>query len=137
VIDITSLIDAAFILIIFLLVSTSFKKKDHAYSLTLPTSGEKEVTIELEQHTIYINGKDEIRFISPSSTTEANPPSPMNPEALKAQIESLVQGDQNVAIRFVVDRDVRYQTLISTIGTVQEAGAQNIQLQYELNKDGP
>ena len=137
VIDITSLIDAAFILIIFLLVSTSFKKKDHAYSLALPTAGEKEVTIELEQHTVYINEKDEIRFISPSIPLEASTPSPVKPDALKEQIERLIQSEQNVAIRFVVDRNVRYQTLISIIGTVQEAGAQNIQLQYELSKDGP
>jgi biopolymer transport protein ExbD len=136
VIDITSLIDAAFILIIFLLVSTSFKKKDHAYSLALPTAGEKEVIIELERHTIYINEKDEIRFISPSIPVVATP-SPVKPDVLKQQIEALIQSEQNAAIRFVVDRNVRYQTLISTIGTVQKAGAQNIQFQYELSKDNP
>ena len=38
VIDVTSLIDAAFILIIFLLVTTSFKRKDHAFDVALPTA---------------------------------------------------------------------------------------------------
>lgn len=136
-IDITSLIDAAFILIIFLLVSTSFKKKDHAYTLSLPTAGEKEVMIQLEEHTVYINENAQVTFLTPTNPPGDTPPSPIETDALKEEIQALVSSDESVSIRFVVDRNVRYQTLISIIGTVQEAGAHNIQLQYELPEDSP
>ncbi|NPA60533.1 MAG: biopolymer transporter ExbD, partial [Epsilonproteobacteria bacterium] len=63
--DITPLIDVVFILLIFFLVSSTFKKDELALDLILPKSGEAEelikkedISIELSKTKIALKGKE-------------------------------------------------------------------------------
>lgn len=63
--DITPLIDVVFILLIFFIVSSVFKKDELALVLNLPTSSakeielkQKEVIIELDKNKLAIYGKE-------------------------------------------------------------------------------
>ena len=53
--DITPLIDIVFILLIFFIVSSVFKKEELALNLQLPNSSAKELEIELKQINIELS----------------------------------------------------------------------------------
>lgn len=56
--DLTPLIDVVFILIIFFIVTSSFKQENFALNLTLPSATAKEIKIEQKQLTIEVTKKD-------------------------------------------------------------------------------
>ena len=53
--DITPLIDIVFILLIFFIVSSVFKKEDLALNLSLPSSSAKELEVEVKQLSIELS----------------------------------------------------------------------------------
>ena len=57
VIDITSLLDVVFLLIIFLIVTTTFRKNEHAFVVELPTSGTEvvEVTEQAQENPFLVS----------------------------------------------------------------------------------
>lgn len=82
--ELTPLIDVVFLLLIFFMVSSVFKKEELALLLNLPKASEgkadakqdKEITIELKTDTIALNGKkmtlieltEELKLFSPKVT---------------------------------------------------------------------
>ena len=54
VIDITSLLDIIFLLIIFLIVSTTFRKAEHAFTVELPTAGTATEAVTTDKTTVYV-----------------------------------------------------------------------------------
>ena len=59
-IDVTPLLDAAFILIIFLLVTTAFKTENNAFDLELPTASSNEVVVRPNACVIEIDAEGKL-----------------------------------------------------------------------------
>ena len=136
VIDVTSLIDAAFILIIFLLVTTSFKRKDHAFDVALPTASSEEVVVATQSHVVFVSAGGEFQLVqtigSEGAAEGARADAPrMSAPQLQARLNALIQGDPDTPLRLVVDRDTAYQHLITAINAAREAGARQLQFPYE------
>jgi biopolymer transport protein ExbD len=114
--DITPLIDVVFLLLIFFMTSTVFKKTDLALLLNLPKteSGEKSETeskalvIELGKDKTAINGK---------SVTLAD---------LETQLGAIKNKDKAIDLR--VDKDVKYARLVQILDVLKKFDLSNLSL---------
>jgi biopolymer transport protein ExbD len=119
--DLTPLIDVVFLLLIFFLVTSVFKKDELALLLKLPQAAQgkgdekklKDITIELSDTEIAINGK--------KSSMEALP-------------EFLKTAEAKTLVNLRVDGDVRYERLVKVLDTLREYKLDNISLITEKKK---
>ena len=71
-IDITPLVDVVFILLIFLLISTTFKNRENAFRILLPQASEKRAVVSAKRPTIYVTREGEMFLYVPTADgTEA------------------------------------------------------------------
>ena len=122
--DITPLIDVVFILLIFFIVSSVFKKDELALVLNLPTSSakeielkQKEVIIELDKNKLAIYGKE-------VSITN-----------LEEEISKIKDKQRNIIFR--IDKEVKYERVIKILDLLQKNELFNISLLTDTkNKTG-
>ena len=119
--DITPLIDVVFILLIFFLVSSTFKKDELALSLTLPRSNQaiqviekKDISIELSKESIAYEGKkitiNELDLILKQETKKEKP----------------------VNVR--IDKDVKYERIIKLFDLLKKHQLYNLALESDMSK---
>lgn len=109
--EMTPLIDVVFILIIFFIVTSIFKKEELALLLNLPSSSAKQLDIEKEQITIELS-EEQLAFRGEEVTLE------VLEEALK-KIE-----DKKRAVIVRIDEEVIYKRIVQVLDMLQK---------YELN----
>jgi biopolymer transport protein ExbD len=109
--DMTPLVDVVFLLLIFFLVSTAFKKEELALLLNLPVSEaqaqqiqREEVNIELSETKLALKGK-ELSF-----------------EELDAALSEVTDKKSPVNVR--IDKEVRYERIVRLFDLLKK---------YELN----
>jgi biopolymer transport protein ExbD len=113
--DLTPLIDVVFLLLIFFLVTSVFKKDELALLLKLPQAAQgkgdekklKDITIELSDDALAINGKK----------TEM--------EELPAFLKT---AEEKTLVNLRVDGGVRYERLVKVLDTLREFKLDNISL---------
>jgi len=113
--DITPLIDIVFLLLIFFLVSTAFKKNESALPLQLPSSEaskqmiqKEEVSIELSPEKMALKGK-EVSFAQ-----------------LDAAL-SLVK-DKKMPVNVRIDKKVRYERIVKLFDILKKHDLNNLAL---------
>ncbi len=113
--DLTPLIDVVFLLLIFFLVSSVFKKDEYALLLNLPVTEEGEgVKKKVEELTIEIN-KDSYALNKESvSITE-----------LTAKLNSY---EASIVVNIRADQESPYKRLIKVLETLQSQKKENISL---------
>ena len=119
--DITPLIDVVFILLIFFIVSSVFKKDELALVLNLPTSGAQE--IELKEKEIIIELNDEKLAIYGNETSY---------ESLEEEIIKIEDKERNIIFR--IDKDVKYEKIIKVLEILQKSQLFNISLITDTKK---
>lgn len=113
--ELTPLIDVVFLLLIFFMVSSVFKKEELALLLTLPKSdqgkGEQKikeyVTIEVSGEKIAYEGKE------------------ISVEDLSSKLQGT---DTKTLINLRVDGDVKYLRLVSVLDVLQKHKLENVSL---------
>jgi biopolymer transport protein ExbD len=141
-IDITSLIDAAFILIIFLLISTTFKKKEHGFRIALPTAAHEELIVQTQQTSVYVTREGDIHFLEvpPGGSAEElamRDSKPITLEELRSSLEKLAQDTPDASLSILAQKDTDYQHVVGVLSEVRAAGVRNVQLPYELARPAP
>jgi biopolymer transport protein ExbD len=119
--DLTPLIDVVFLLLIFFLVTSVFKKEELALLLKLPKTEQgagsekkiEQLTIELSNEEVAVNGKK-------SSLAEL-------PETFK-------QTKKETLVNLRVDGDVKYQRLVKVLDLLQLNKLENISLITDKQK---
>ena len=113
--DITPLIDVVFILLIFFIVSSVFKKDELALVLNLPTSSaeeielkEKEIIIEINDIKLAIYGKE------------------IDLENLDLKMNEIKDKKRNII--FKIDKDVKYEKVVKVLDILQKNKLFNISL---------
>ncbi len=114
--DITPLIDVVFLLLIFFMVSTVFKKNELALLLNLPQASEgealknqkKNFVIELNTETVAINGKK-------SSL-----------ETISDLLDKIKDKSSPVDLR--IDKDVKYNRVIKLLDILKKKNLTNLSL---------
>ncbi|EQC45703.1 biopolymer transporter ExbD [Bacteriovorax sp. Seq25_V] len=114
--DITPLIDVVFLLLIFFMTSTVFKKSELALLLSLPKteSGEavsaqtKTIVIEVNKDQTALDGKN------------------LSPEELEAQLTDIKNKETPIDLR--VDKEVQYQRLVKILDILKKLNLSNLSL---------
>lgn len=119
--DLTPLIDVVFLLLVFFLVTSVFKKDELALLLKLPKTEQgagsqkkiEQITIELSNEEVAIDGEK------------------IEMEGLEANLE---KAQKETLINLRVDGDVRYERLVKVLDLLQVKKLENISL--ITNKSG-
>ena len=113
--DLTPLIDVVFILLIFFILTSTFRKNELNIALTLPSSeyGEKmniaeELNIELTESKIAFNGKV------------------MNMDMMDKELANLINNKTTVFCR--IDRAVRYDKIVNLFDLFKKHRLENLVL---------
>ncbi|MCK9162382.1 MAG: ExbD/TolR family protein [Arcobacteraceae bacterium] len=113
--DITPLVDVVFILLIFFIVSTVFKKDELALILNLPTASESATKIEEDQIFIELS-KEELAFRGEK----------IDVDLLKKRLESI--DDKAKATILRIDKDVPYERVVKILDILQAMEFYNLAL---------
>jgi len=110
-INITPLLDLAFVLLIIFMITTPLLENN--MSLVIPSSGEKNPSINSSQvQTISIDRNEEVRLNN----------QPVDPNSLGEQLMQLKQSNPEVAIVIRPDRELPVQKLVTLMDALQRAG---------------
>lgn len=113
--DLTPLIDVVFILLIFFIVSSVFKKEELVLILDLPSSSAqeleikpKEITLEISTGKFAIYGKE------------------VSIEELEKKLSEVTNKKNNVIVR--IDKNVVYERVVSVLDILQKYDLNNLSL---------
>ncbi len=116
--DMTPLVDVVFLLLIFFLVTSVFKKEELALLLNLPSAqkGEKllekrEISIELSENSVALNGIK------------------LNMAELDSELSKVKEKKRPVVLR--IDKHVRYERIIKLFNTLKKHELNNLVLVEE------
>ena len=119
--DLTPLIDVVFLILIFFMVSSTFKKEELALLLTLPDANnatemikKEEINIELTKEDVALKG-DKISF-----------------EALDASFAKVTDKKKPINVR--IDKDVTYQRITKLLDLLNKHGLNNLALENKKEK---
>jgi biopolymer transport protein ExbD len=119
--DITPLIDVVFILLIFFIVSSVFKKDELALVLNLPTSTAKEIEVKDKEIVIELN-HDKLAISGKEATIEV----------FENEIGKIEDKKRNIIFR--IDKEVKYEKIIEVLEVLQKHELFNISLVTEPQK---
>lgn len=114
-IDLTPLVDVLFILLIFFIVTSVFKKEELALMLDLPNSNAKELSIEQKQITIEVN-KNSFAYEGKIMTIEE----------FDIRLKSVKKQDKPIIIR--IDKQVPYEKVVKILDLLQKYNLNNLAL---------
>ncbi len=140
--EITSLVDVVFLLIIFLLVTTTFKKNEYAFVIDLPTSSSEQVTVSGDKTTVFIT-KDgdffllEIPADRAVDTPELDPKQKVTEADLKRHLAELHRRKPDTAIAIRGEKRTSYQSMMDVVSVLQDIGFRNIWFPYEYEEPTP
>lgn len=120
--DLTPLIDVVFILLIFFIVSSVFKKEELALMLNLPASSAKEAEIELKQISIEL-----------SNTKLAYLGKEISFDNLDEKLSKITKKDKPVIVR--IDKSVPYERVVKILDILQKYSLNNLALITKEDKN--
>jgi len=136
--EVTSLVDVVFLLIIFLLVTTTFKTNEFAFVIDLPTAGVKEVTVSSDKTTVFITEKGDYYLLEvaadrPLDGGNVDPSQRVSPDQLKRRLRDLQERRPDAAVAIRGERTTSYQSMMDVVSLLQEIGFKNIWFPYEFD----
>ncbi|DAB41201.1 MAG TPA: biopolymer transporter ExbD [Sulfurovum sp. UBA12169] len=113
--EMTPLIDVVFILIIFFIVTSIFKKEELALILNLPASNAQKLDIEEERITIELS-EEQIAFRGEDVTLEV----------LEDALKKITDKTRTIIVR--IDEEVIYKRIVLVLDMLQKNGLHNLAL---------
>ena len=109
-INITPLLDLAFVLLIIFIITTPLL--ENSVNLAIPSSGAANAAVDPSKvQTVSIDRNEELKFNS----------EPVDPETLAARLTSLKQANSEVAVVIRPDRELPVQKLVAVMDILQRA----------------
>jgi len=143
-IDITALVDVVFLLLIFLLVTTTFRRDEYAFEIDLPTSSSEHVVIAADRTTVFVGSDGSLHLLTvptgdedDEAREEITKAPPLSPKELRTRLESLHAKDPDASIAVRGARDASYEQLLRVVGVIQDVGFPSIWFPYEHEAAGP
>lgn len=127
VLELTSLIDVVFLLLIFFMVSTTFVNQPSAMDVDLPTSSSTDVITEGEDVAITLTVDGRILVDGRGVTIEQ----------LSAELRRIAREDPGTQVVVRADRGLTYQRLIDVMGMARDLGLAHFSLATEQGDGGP
>ena len=113
--DITPLIDVVFILLIFFIVSSVFKKEELALVLNLPSSTAQELEVEPKEISLEIS-KDKLAIYGKEVSIDE----------LDLKLAEIKDKKKNIIVR--IDKDVIYERIVKVLDNLQKYELNNLSL---------
>jgi biopolymer transport protein ExbD len=138
VIDITSLVDVVFILLIFLLISTTFKKNERAFQINLPTATEKSVAVTVQRPTVFITEEGEYYFYAPSGVASKSVNRGVRVrtlEELKLRLQQLKERDPGAGVSVLGDVNTKYQRIVDVVNQCYQSGIRRVHFPFQPSSD--
>lgn len=117
-VDLTPIIDVVFILLIFFIVTSVFKKDELALILNLPDSNAKSLEVDKKEISIELNPKDVAlggRKLSFSN--------------LDLELSTVTDKKKSIIVR--IDKEVKYQRVVKLLDILQKHNLTNLALVTE------
>ena len=136
--DMTPMIDVVFLLVIFLLISTTFKKKQLALELNLPRVGNTEYRVAGNEHQLRIESDGSL-FLCPNEVRAEDSDAmscttPTGRENLTEALKELVARYPGTRLGVYANSDVRYDHIARIVAAAIEAGI-DLNLPYKLESE--
>ena len=119
VIDLTSMIDVLFVLVLFFMVTTTFSDVG-AIDVNLPASSSKASKIEKKDLSVSLNADGQI-FLE-----ENNEKKSVSLEALSGELVRLKQSGADLSLVLRADKKVDHGSVVSILDRAKEAGIEKI-----------
>jgi len=113
--DLTPLIDVVFILLVFFIVTSTFKKEETALNLALPSSEAEKIEIERKQVSIEVS-KDKYAYNGNELTLDE----------LETKLTLVKNKKRAVIVR--IDKDVTYDRVVGILNALQKNSLDNLAL---------
>jgi len=136
--DMTPMIDVVFLLVIFLLISTTFKKRQLVLEVNLPRASDREeVTVAGTEHQVRVDREGRI-YLCPNERTEDGTDAlgctrQTNPAELTAEFKRLVKAHPGVRLGIYAGADVPYQEVVRIVAAATEAEL-DLNLPYQIDE---
>jgi biopolymer transport protein ExbD len=114
-INITSLIDIMFLLLIFFMVSSTFKNQEEAIDITLPQAGTSSAQ-ELDFTELVVSVEGALLFNG----------EPLSLEDIKAQLKSVMADDPNAQVILRADAEAAWDPIVKVVDLAREVGVRNL-----------
>jgi len=110
-VDITPLVDVVFLMLIFFMVSTSFKVAS-SLKLELPSSHSHEQVTDAKEVVVSINASGQF-YVQDEPVAEA---------ALRKRILNVTKGDPNMRVVLRADADARHKHVVHVLDVLRQLG---------------
>lgn len=119
-VNITSLIDVIFILLIFFMVSTQFKKS--SLPLDLPRTEESEES----------ESNDDTKVLAVNSDRMELDGTLVSMNELELHLKDLYEKNENISLSLECERSVDFETVVQVLTKIQNAGISRIGIVHEM-----
>lgn len=133
-IDITPLIDVVFNLLIFLLVSTTFKSQEQAFSIVLPVGDQPSKVAKVLRPTVFVNNDGDYYLYTPgeSRTEVVQAGRPLSIEELSGRLSSLAARDGvPTGLSVQADHSVDFQKVLNVVNECKRHGIERVYFPYK------
>jgi len=121
-IDMTPMVDVAFLLLIFFMVTTVFRRP-LAVEVNLPEPGARVEVPESRVATVYVDRDGTLRHRLGSAS-----PSPVRWEDLPAELRRLDDADPDLIVLVKIHRAARYETMVGMLDLLEDADLRRFSL---------
>ncbi|MEZ5066401.1 MAG: biopolymer transporter ExbD [bacterium] len=121
-IDMTPMVDVAFLLLIFFMLTTVFRKP-LAMEINLPEPGAEVRIAESNVLTIFVDSHDRLwrRFA-------ADPPQPESWDGLAPRLRGAAAANEQLVVLAEIHEAARYDSMVRMMDTLEDAGLQRFSL---------
>ena len=127
--DMTALIDVVFLLLIFLLVTTTFRRDEHAFVIDLVNSSSQQVTVAADKTTVFIAPDGSLHLLDVAGATPTG--AALSFPELQARLEELrkARPDESLVIRGA--KTAEYQRVVDVLTMIRDLGFADVSFAYE------
>ena len=115
-IELTSMTDIVFLLLIFFMVSTTFVDFNRRLEIQLPDAPQAEVVQDVQQHVVELGANETLRLDG----------EPVRLEDLTQQLQRLDQQARRRSVIIRADKRLPYGRVVTVLGHVRQADIQDI-----------
>jgi biopolymer transport protein ExbD len=139
-IDITPLVDVVFNLLIFLLISTTFKSQEQAFSIVLPVGDQKTEVTKVRRPTVFVTREGEYLLYEPGAD-RAEPVEGrrfLSTGELSVALERLArESGKDTAVNIKGDATASYQRILDVVNECRRHGLNRVFFPYKVGERQP
>ncbi len=139
-IDITPLVDVVFNLLIFLLVSTTFKSQEQAFSIVLPVGDQRTEVTKVKRPTVFVTKEGDFLLYEPGAdrSEPVEGRRLLTTRQLSSALEKLAtESGPDTAVNIKGDAAASYQRILDVVNECRRHGLNRVFFPYKVGEAQP